>query len=167
MLQKHGGCFDLTTTGLTYHNPDRKIGLDVSDLLENGHHESLSLDAASYLQQRCKLGRTAYQDARTILKKYNSAVIPSWKELRAHQIEVTPKLFFIDNPIGVKCPYIDALEMTVKRILESIPESRLPDASSDLIFTFKDGVDGSGGHPIYNQLNNADTHSIIMSCFHA
>ena len=100
----------LVVKQLTYQTQDRKLGLDVSDLLENGvYQHSLSLDTASYLRQRCKLGRTAYQDIKIVLKENDSSVIPTWKELRSHQISITPELISIDRPIGVKCQYISAI----------------------------------------------------------
>ena len=151
---------------ITYMTPDRAIGSEVADLLVNGlGKHTLSLDASSHLQQRCRHGRTAYQDStRIVLKQNTPAVIPTWKLLRSHQLSITPMLLETLNPVGIKCHYREALELTVKRILQLIPVPNLP-TSNNLIFTFKDGVDGSGGHPIYNQLKNEDTHSIIIYMF--
>ena len=41
----------------------------------------------------------------------------------------------------------------------------LPPTGSTLKIRIKDGVDGSGSHAIYHQVNNAKTHNMIMYMF--
>ena len=65
--------------------------------------------------------------------------------------------------IGVKYGYIEALKITILRTLQLIDE--LPPTGSTLNIRIKDGVDRSGSHAIYHQINNANTNNMIMYMF--
>ena len=53
------------------------------------------------------------------------------------------------------------MEITAKRILSTLPEFNHESLQLDIKF----GFDGSGSHAIYNQINNQQTHNIIISMF--
>ena len=91
-------------------------------------------------------------------------ILPGWKDLRSEQKEITPTVYHQQEPnIGVKYDYVEALKITFSRTLETIEE--LPPTGSTLKIRIKDGVDGSGSHSIYHQVNNANTHNMIMYMF--
>ena len=146
---------------------DRALGSQVAELLINGKQKQvLSLDTASHLQQKGRMGRTSYQDTRLILKQQTAGItLPAWNLLREHQLTITPQIFNVTSPKGVRCDYKTALSLTIERVLLLLPPEEFQHLGEKLIFSFEDGVDGSGGHPIYNQLNNEDTHNIIMYMF--
>ena len=88
----------------------------------------------------------------------------TWKNLREYQKNITPEITDI-NPnqnLGIKTTYKDALGITIKQILLSLDE--LP-APQPLILHFKDGLDGSGYHSIYNQVGNKHTNNMILYMF--
>ena len=57
-------------------------------------------------------------------------------------------------------PYSESVCLTAQRILEQLPY--IPDPA---ILNIKFGFDGSGSHPIYRQVNNAQTNNMIMTMF--
>ena len=68
------------------------------------------------------------------------------------------------NPVGVHVPYAQYVHHTFCRILSTIP----PPSTQDfpLRFQIADGLDGSGSHTVYNQVNtNTETKSFILFCF--
>ena len=68
------------------------------------------------------------------------------------------------NPVGVHEPYAQYVRHTFCRILSTIP----PPSTQyfPLRFQIAGGLDGSGSHTIYNQVNtNTETKSFILFCF--
>ena len=63
---------------------------------------------------------------------------------------------------GVFVSYKEAVTLTAGRILESLPETKIPESVS---LHIKFGFDGSGGHAIYKQIGNEQTNNIISSMF--
>ena len=64
--------------------------------------------------------------------------------------------------MGIKTSYKDVLSITIKQILLLL--DKLPEPEP-LIFHFKDGLDGSGSHSIYNQVGNKHTNNMILYMF--
>ena len=62
--------------------------------------------------------------------------------------------------IGVRFDYADALSKTLSSILEGKQTG-----NTRFKATIKDGVDGSGGHAIYQQTGNEQTRNMIMYMF--
>ena len=124
----------------------------------------LPLSAASYIQLYNNMGRTAYQRQINTMKIYNINSFPSWKSVREYQLSITPEIVSIDpnENIGIKTSYKQALTITIKQALLSLENLPPP---QQLFFHFKDGVDGSGSHSIYNQQSNKHTHNMIIYMF--
>ena len=110
-----------------------------------------------------KLGRSGYQLLKSSFSDYKD-ILPSWKELRSEQNKISPTVYHQQEPnVGVKYDYVEELKITITRTLDMI--DKLPPTGSTLNIRIKDGVDGSGSHAIYHQVNNANTHNMIMYMF--
>ena len=134
-------------------------------LQENCNIEKkLPVSAASYIQLYNNMGRTAYQRQLNTMKIYDINSFPTWKVLRDYQRSITPDIVSIDpnENMGIKTSYKEALTLTIKQILLSLDNLPPP---QPLVFHFKDGVDGSGCHSIYNQEGNKHTNNMIMYMF--
>lgn len=89
-------------------------------------------------------------------------ILPTWSSLQEFKANITPPVSSLPDPyIGVHAKFTDAIKMTVERILLELDIQ----ASESLELDIKWGFDGSGGHAIYNQINNANTHNIVMAMF--
>ena len=161
-----------TLKRMNYH-ADKKVAETGSNLMSvdmmvtnNAPSKMIPLSVASHIELYNDMGRSKYQSLSSILQDNGHSILPGWKEIRKYQIEITPPLYTVQDPtFGVKVEYKSAIRMTVKRILETLPENALSTTSSQLTAKFKDGVDGSGSHPIYNQQGNVQTNNIIMYIF--
>ena len=124
----------------------------------------MSEEKSSYLQLNLNLGRFGYQTIKSVLKDFDKSlnILPSWKQLRKFQLNITPNILTNTKITGVRFDYIEAIKTTVSRILDIHANSS---TDSELIVSMKDGVDGSGSHAIYQQQGNVETHNIIMYMF--
>ncbi len=107
------------------------------------------------------LGRAAYQRQIDVFKLHDKDINPPWKEVRAFQQSITPKLDDMPGNIGKNWSYHEALKITIEQIMTTL-SSPIP---KNIEFHFKDGCDGSGSHSIYNQQGNHDTHNILLYMF--
>ena len=74
-------------------------------------------------------------------------------------IKQIPSPFAGPHFTGVYFNLIEALQCTISRVLETAPEFE----STDLDLICKFGIDGSGGHSIFNQVNNDQTNNLILT----
>ena len=65
---------------------------------------------------------------------------------------------------GVKFDYTEALQKHTTQLLKTIPADRLQHLT-EITMNLHDGLDGSGGHSIFNQMGASDTNNIIMYMF--
>ena len=86
------------------------------------------------------------------------------------QVNLLNKLKFVtsslNQPIGITIPYRDILATTVHQLIEF--DESLQNASYPINVTVVDGLDGSGSHRIYNQLQDhpdISTKSFLLFCF--
>ena len=127
--------------------------------------EKLPVDTALVLYTDCNLGRNTYTTQKNVLKSAGHDILPAWIHLRTRQREVTPVV--IPVPLcytgvfwhGVYFNYVDALKSTIARVLQTIP----PIEEEHLALKCKFGFDGSGGHSIFNQINNDETNNLILT----
>ena len=128
-------------------------------------NEKLSVDTALVMYTDCDLGRNTYTTQKNVLKAAGHDVLPAWKHLRTKQREVTPVVLLIPECYtgvfwhGVYFNYVDALKSTIARVLQTIP----PIKEEHLALKCKFGFDGSGGHSIFNQINNDETNNLILT----
>ena len=155
---------------LNYHSNNKIATVGAAMIQSENSSEQadaqLSLPVASFIQLNNDMGRSKYQNLSNTLKDNGHSILPPWKTLRKYQLELTPAVEVLEKPVfGVQVDYVSALRRTIERTLEVTKPESLPPTNSVLIANFKDGLDGSGSHPIYNQLDNAHTHNIIMYMF--
>ena len=155
---------------LNYHSDKRSSITPIANTLIQNEKELseniITMPKICYLQQNLQLGRFNYNILKKMLLEnfttsFNSVKLPSWSALRAYQRKLTSAVLRDTHLTGVRFSYISALTITIREILEC--SSIVP--SSNLTVHIKDGVDGSGGHAIYHQVNNIDTRNIIMFMF--
>ena len=145
---------------MNYHSDRSASECGKKLLYDVNKQEKLPLHAAAHLKLHNNLGRAGYQREINTFKRYGFNILPTWKDIRSYEDNVTPVIFQKDY--GVEVSYTAALEITFKQIMKSLDS--LP-PSGDVIFSFKDGCDGSGSHSIYNQSGNKETHNIILYMF--
>ena len=129
------------------------------------NNEKLPVDTALVVYTDCNLGRNTYTTQKRLLAASGHDIFPAWRHLRSKQKQVTPMV--VPVPLSVSGVYftgvyfrlVDALTNTVSRIIETIPEFE----AEDLNLNCKFGFDGSGGHSIYNQVNNDETNNLILT----
>ena len=105
------------------------------------------------------------------MKLENVALISYTKlTLFRSQVNLLNELKFVtrslDQPVGITVPYRDILATTVHQLIEF--DESLQNASYPIIVTVVDGLDGSGSHRIYNQLQDhpdISTKSFLLFCF--
>ena len=124
---------------------------------------SMPVETATHLQQNLHLGREKYLLLKKIVSEQGvQSLLPSWYNLRQYQKAITPNILHDTKITGVRFSYTEALITTISQIINTMQEQIVP---KKLVVTLKDGVDGSGGHAIYQQLSNAETRNMIMFMF--
>ena len=142
-----------------YYHDDRTIA-DMADNLMNYAMNmgmtaepkgKVSVETAANVKNNNNLGREMYQREVRALGTVGMEVLPTWKNLRAFEKEITPEVDELPDG-GVQFEYKKALQMTAERILENVsPDLDLPAETVNLTLDVKDGLDGSGSHKIFNQ----------------
>lgn len=131
----------------------------------NKRNEKLPVDKALVIYTDCNLGRISYTTQKNILKVAGHDILPAWINLRTKQKEVTPMVMPVPQcytglfRTGVYFNYVDALKATIARVFQTIP----PVKEDHLALKCKFGFDGSGGHSIFNQINNDETNNLILT----
>ena len=124
---------------------------------------TITVDAGMAVMVDCELGRETYNKLRKTLKQQGHDILPPWINLRTSQTAISPKPQPLPDPHeGVYMPYAQSMEITARRIMETLPPTIVP---SSVVMDIKFGFDGSGSHAIYRQVENAKTNNIIMSMF--
>ena len=125
--------------------------------------EKISINAAIAILVNCSLGRQTYSNLWKILKEQGHNILPPWIDLREKQTKISPEPTPLPQPhTGVHFSFLNLMQLTAGRIMESIPKRQLPTTA---VMNVKYGFDGSGSHAIYRQLNNEKTNNIIMTMF--
>ena len=118
---------------------------------------------ASAIFEVGKLSKRTYTDIRLLLKENGADVLPPYDELHTFRKERRPPVQLLQNPyIGVRFDYLQCLQLTASQLLASLPNFQ---DVNQLQMTLHDGLDGSGGHSIFNQVGSTDTNNIIMFMF--
>ncbi|QQP40281.1 Uncharacterized protein FKW44_014273, partial [Caligus rogercresseyi] len=131
-------------------------------LLVGGH---VSLDVASAVYETGKMSKRIYTDIRLLLKAAGADVLPAYDKLLAFKKERRPPVQKLANPFrGVRFDYLECLQLTSSLLLRSLALPAFRDLS-EIHMTLHDGLDGSGGHSIFNQVGSDETNNIIMFMF--
>ena len=125
----------------------------------------ISLEVASAIYKSGKMTKRIYTEIRLPLKDAGAVVLPSYDKLLKFKKEWRPTVQKLATPYsGVKYDYLDCLQLTSAQLLLSL---QLPTFHNlnELLMTLHDGLDGSGGHSIFNQKSSIQTNNIIMFMF--
>ena len=121
----------------------------------------LSITTALAVYLDCNLGRSTYNKQRKLLSVNGFDIFPSWHSINEYQKNITPPIHHFKAPLeGVRFDFLQAFEMTTKRLVEITNFN-----SNKLEMKMKYGFDGSGSHAIYQQKNNSHTNNMILSVF--
>ena len=130
--------------------------------------KELDVDKAVFLINFLEIGKRKYIQLRQHLLT-SEIHFPAYHKLveQRNSIILRPIIQMYPNPtnsVSVHVPYAQYVRHTFCRILSTIP----PPSTQDfpLRFQIADGLDGSGSHTVYNQVNtNTETKSFILFCF--
>ena len=127
-------------------------------------NEPLSFEKTLAIYTDNSLGRRTYTNQKKIVDEAGYKIFIPWKQLRLKMKIISPVIQNLNHPhTGVYFPFLESLQITVSRILETM--SKLGLESRNLIIQIKYGFDGSGGHSIFHQLEKVDTNNIIIVMF--
>ena len=147
----------------------KRIGELGELVVNNGVAENKNVmtnQKAATIYTDLKLGRETYTQMKKIVQSSGFPVFPSWAQVRRFQSDVTPaELRHLPEPEkGVYFQFKDACSTTQGRIMKQLQENALL-SSTSLTMHIKYGFNGSGGHSMFNQLNNTKTHNMILTIF--
>ncbi|KAI6648301.1 hypothetical protein LOD99_12110 [Oopsacas minuta] len=126
---------------------------------------------SSYIIDLLEIGAFKYTQLKKLLKQ--DIIFPLYRVISQYRQEISllRSVLFVTNPeghsIGVSVPYFEIFELTIQRHLLSF-DSIVNNSQYPLSVRIADGLDGSGSHNSYNQVNSnlgLDTHSIILFGF--
>ena len=103
--------------------------------------------------------RRIYTDICLLFKGAGADVLPTYENLDKFRKEDRPPIQELQDPYqGIKFNYEEALKLTTSQLLKSI---NLPviHILEEVHLTVHDGLDGSGGHSIFNQKGSGYTKS--------
>ena len=127
--------------------------------------DHVSLEVASAIYEAGKMSKRIYTDIRLLLKGAGADVLPTYDKLNAFKMERRPAVEELANPFsGIRYNYLKCLELTSAQLLSSLQLPVLHNIT-ELHMTIHDGLDGSGGHSIFNQKGSEETNNIIMFMF--
>ena len=124
--------------------------------------------SCSFIIDYLSIGRRKYTEFRRFMKSEN-VILTSYNKLSLFrsQVNLLTDLKFVDGnlnqPIGITIPYRDILATTIHQLVEfdkSFQNARYP-----INVTIVDGLDGSGCHRLYNQLQDHPDHNVSSILF--
>ena len=126
----------------------------------------VSLQVASAIYVSGKMTKRVYTEIRLLLKDAGKDVLPPYEKLDEFKRENRPDVKKLEEPwfYGVKYDYVECLKHTTSQLLKSM-ELPMFHQLNELHMTLHDGLDGSGGHSIFNQKDSTETNNIIMYMF--
>ena len=132
-------------------------------------YKQLLIDKSAFLLDILEIGKRKYSNIRKLCKP-EGIIFKSYDHIAIFrsQIALTQKIKFIHKEgqnIGVTHSYFELVKHTAERILQTM---ELNSQQYPIEFEIADGLDGSGSHRIYNQLNNDPnftTKNIILYAF--
>ena len=141
----------------------------------NEEHEKFEPAKALHLKEHLQIGQTGYMYLRHSLP----TIFPTWDELNTEIEKIMPDFNYKDH--GVYFNFEESLNITVKRILNKFKMDKDEDIDDNdkkifddikefgVIVTANSGIDGSGGHAVYNSesslADGVDTTHINVSGF--
>ena len=112
-----------------------------------------------------KMTKRVYTEIRLLLKEAGADVLPTYENLDKFRKEHRPDVKELQPLyVGVKFDYEKASRLTAAQLFKSIDLPVLQNIN-EVHLTIHDGLDGSGGHSIFNQKHSTETHNIVMFMF--
>ena len=110
------------------------------------------------------MSKRVYTDIRLLLKNAGANVLPTYETLDAFRKERRSYVKELEDPFkGVKFDYEQCMKLSTVQLIRSLD---LPLFNLNEVNLFvHDGLDGSGGHSIFNQKGCVETNNIIMYMF--
>ena len=125
----------------------------------------IPLEVASAIFECAKMSKRVYTDVRILLKNAGADVLPTYKKLDEFRKQRRPEVVKLDIPYhGVRFDYLKCLEITTSQLCRSIALPAFKNLR-EIKLVLHDGLDGSGGHSIFNQAGSQETNNIIMYMF--
>ena len=119
------------------------------------------MEVASATFETGRMTRRIYTDIRLLLKGAGADVLPTYDTLDKFRKEHRHSVEKLQEPYeGIKFNYEEALKLTTSQLFKYI-ESPILNQLQEVHLTVHDGLDGSGGHSIFNQKGSAETNNII------
>ena len=152
---------------------DRKVSHVCSEILDTGTfslpQKQLSIDKSAFLLDCLEIGKRKYSNIRKLCKP-EGIIFPSYDKIALFQSEISLsariQLVQTDGQtIGAGYPYKEIVQHTAERILQTIT---VDPGLYPIEIEIADGLDGSGSHRIYNQINtnpNFTTKNFLLFAF--
>ncbi|KAI6648498.1 hypothetical protein LOD99_8130 [Oopsacas minuta] len=118
----------------------------------------ISIAKSTFLLGQLEIGKRKYIELRRLCKSDN-VLFPKYELISQYRADITLEKEFIfirnvsDAPMGVGISYISIIKQTISRLLESLPTDS--EFEFPLTFSAADGLDGSGSHQVYNQIQES------------
>ena len=143
-----------------------RLGKTVFENKESSSSSHVSLEIASAIYSTGKMTKRIYTEIRLLLKDAGKDVLPTYEKLDEFKRENRPTVKPLEEPWfqGVKYDYVECLKYTTSQLLKSI-ELPIFHQLNELHLKLHDGLDGSGGHSVFNQRGSTETNNIIMYMF--
>ena len=132
---------------------------------------NISIEKSTFLLSQLEIGKRKYIDLKRVCKS-EGVIFAKYKDISQFRSQITLDKEFIlilnttELPIGIGISYISIMRQTISRLLQTL--SPVMDIQFPLTFTASDGLDGSGSHQIYNQLQETqqfNCKSFILFAF--
>ena len=123
------------------------------------------LQTALAIFESGRMTKRIYIEIRHLFKTAGVDVLPTYGELDKYRKQFRPQVLDLsDGYVGVRFDYAEASKLTATRLFDSINLPLLQHLN-EVHITLHDGLDGSGGHSVFNQRGSSETHNIIMYMF--
>ena len=115
----------------------------------------IPIEKCTFLLAQLELSKRKYICLKRVYKS-DGVIFAKYKDISQFRSDITldKELIFIRNKseltISIGISYSSIIRQTISRILISLPS--VEDSKFPLTFTLSDGLDGSGTHQVYNQL---------------
>ena len=155
---------------------DRETSKICQEIINTGTYgnvmKKVSIPTSSYILDILEIGASKYTQLKKLLKQ--DVKFPSYRLISQfrQEISLSHSVFFVTNSpgghsIGVSVPYFEIVELTIQRHLLNL-DPVVNHSQFPLSVRIADGLDGSGSHNSYNQVNSnpdLNTQSIILFGF--
>ena len=155
---------------------DQKTAGFCKELLINGTFAptyQMPLEKSLFLLDFLEIGKRKYTDFR-LLCKSEGLIFHPYAKLAEYRSEIvlSNELVYLQKPsvgnIGIGISYKILLKQTLSRLVQTIPDFQSGKYKYPLTFKVSDGLDGSGCHKVYNQIqenSSFTTKNFILFAF--